>query len=285
MGRLEGKVAFVTGAGRGQGRSHAVRLAEEGADVIVVDICQDLDSIAYPMSAREDLDETGLLIEKTGRKAVVEQADVRDVGRLREVLAKGIEELGHLDIVVAQAGVAGIKGKAWEAWVDVIDVNLIGTINAIQASLPHLQEGASIIATGSTAALMDLAKNDNPGEDPGGTAYITSKRLLSQYTYELATHLAPRRIRANVIHPTNVNTTMLQNSAMYRTFRPDLEDPQREDAEPIFHVQQAMPVPYVEPSDISDTVVYLASDESRFVTGGQFRIDAGGYLKWYDYHI
>ncbi|MEV5835121.1 mycofactocin-coupled SDR family oxidoreductase [Nocardia sp. NPDC052112] len=286
MGRVQGKVAFVTGAARGQGRSHAVKLAEEGADIIAVDICADIESIQYSLSRPEDLEETTRLVEKTGRRIIAEQADVRDRAQLAAALERGIAEFGHLDIVVAQAGIAGMKGDPkWQAWTDVIDTNLIGVINAVQAALPHLGAGASIIATGSTAALMEMSKVDQPGKDPGGVAYMVAKRLLSQYIHEIATHLAASSIRANVVHPTNCNTPMLQSEAMYRSFRPDLEHPTRADAEPAFFVQQAMPVPYIEPEEISNAVLFLASDESRFITGTQLRVDAGGYLKWYDYHI
>jgi SDR family mycofactocin-dependent oxidoreductase len=286
VGRVEGKVAFVTGAARGQGRSHAVRLAEEGADIIAVDICRDIDTIGYPMASPEDLDETARMVEKTGQGIVFAQADVREPAQLRDALQNGLSEFGKVDIVVAQAGIAGMKGDPpLQAWTDVINTNLIGTINAIQVALPHLGEGASIIATGSTAALMDAAKKDNPGADPGGMAYMTAKRLLSQYVHDLATELAVRGIRANVIHPTNTNTDMLQSEPMYKSFRPDLEHPTRADAEPVFGVQQAMRIPHIEPEDISNAVLWLASDEARYVTGMQLRVDAGGYLKWYDYHI
>ncbi|GAT07103.1 MULTISPECIES: mycofactocin-coupled SDR family oxidoreductase [Mycobacteriaceae] len=285
MGRVQGKVAFVTGAARGQGRSHAVRLAEEGADVIAVDFCEDISTIGYPMATPEDLEETAALIEKTGRRAVTAKADVREATQLKTALEDGIAQLGGLDIVVAQAGVAGMKGQPpLQAWIDVINTNLIGTINAIQVSLLHLKEGASIIATGSTAALMDTHQKNDPGNDPGGMAYVHSKRALSAYVHDLATELAPRGIRANVVHPTNCNTNMLQSEPMYKSFRPDLEKPELKDAEPVFYVQQAMKVPWVEPEDISNAVLWLASDEARFVTGAQLRVDAGGYLKWYDYH-
>ncbi|WP_433526054.1 mycofactocin-coupled SDR family oxidoreductase [Nocardia pseudovaccinii] len=286
MGRVEGKVAFVTGAARGQGRSHAVKLAEEGADIIAVDICRDIESIQYSLSRPEDLEETTRLVEKAGRRIIAEQADVRDRPQLAAVIERGIAEFGHLDIVVAQAGIAGMKGEPqWQAWTDVIDTNLLGVINAVQAALPHLGAGASIIATGSTAALMDFSKVDQPGKDPGGVAYMVAKRLLSQYIHEIATHLAPSSIRANVVHPTNCDTPMLHSEPMYRSFRPDLEHPTRADAEPAFFVQQAMPVPFVDPEEISNAVLFLASDESRFITGTQLRVDAGGYLKWYDYRV
>lgn len=286
MGRVEGKVAFVTGAARGQGRSHAVRLAEEGADIIAVDICHDIESLGYPLARPEDLDETARMVEKTGQGVVTAQADVREPAQLREALQNGLSEFSKVDIVVAQAGIAGMKGQPpLQAWCDVINTNLIGTINAIQVALPHLAEGASIIATGSTAALMDTHNKPDPGNDPGGMAYVTAKRALSSYVHDLATELAPRGIRANVIHPTNCNTDMLQSGPMYQSFRPDLEDPKREDAEPVFYVQQAMRVPFIEPEDISNAVLWLASDEARYVTGMQLRVDAGGYLKWYDYHV
>ncbi|HZU49515.1 MAG TPA: mycofactocin-coupled SDR family oxidoreductase [Mycobacterium sp.] len=286
MGRVQGKVAFVTGAARGQGRSHAVRLAEEGADIIAVDICRDIETIGYPMARPEDLDETARLIEKTGQGVVTAQADVREAAQLRAALDDGLAEFGKLDIVVAQAGIAGMQGNPpLQAWCDVWNTNLIGTINAIQVALPHLREGASIIATASTAALMDVAKKDNPGADPGGMAYLYSKRQIAEYVNVLATELAPLGIRANVIHPTNCNTPMLQSEPMYRAFRPDLEHPTQADAEPVFGVQQAMKIPYIEPEDISNAVLWLASDEARYVTGMQLRVDAGGYLKWYDYHI
>jgi SDR family mycofactocin-dependent oxidoreductase len=286
VGRVQGKVAFITGAGRGQGRSHAIRLAEEGADIIAVDRCEDFATVGYPMATPEDLAETAQFVEKTGQRIVTAKVDVSDGGRLRSVLDDGVAELGRLDIVVTAAGIAGMKGSAdLQAWTDVMNTNLIGTINAIQAALPHLSEGASIIATGSTAALMDVGKNDNPGTDPGGAAYLHSKRLLSQYVHNLAAELAPRGIRANVVHPTNTNTPMLQSAPMYKSFRPDLAEPTRADAEPVFYVQQAMKVPWVEPEDISNMVLFLASDEARYITGTQQRVDAGGYLKWYDYHV
>ena len=286
MGRVHDKVAFITGAGRGQGRSHAVRLAEEGADIIAVDLCTDVSSVNYPLSRLEDLEETAQLVEKAGRRAVAVQADVRERAQLINALDSGLKEFGKLDVVVANAGIAAMTGEpALQAWSDTIDTNLLGVINAVQVALPHLQAGASIIATGSTAALMDLSKTDNPGQELGGAAYAVAKRQLTHYMHQLALHLAPRSIRANVIHPTNCNTPMLQSEPMYKAFRPDLEHPTREDAEPLFVVMQAMPIPYVEPEDISHAVVYLASDESRFVTGMQLRVDGGGYLKWYDHHI
>jgi SDR family mycofactocin-dependent oxidoreductase len=286
VGRVEGKVAFITGAARGQGRSHAVKLASEGADIIAVDLCHNVDSITYAMATPEDLEETARLVEKEGRRIVTVQADVRIAEQMRAAAKQGIDELGKIDIVVAQAGVAGMRGEPLvAAWSDTVDINLVGTINAVQAALPYLNEGASIIATGSTAALMDVSKKDQPGKDLGGAAYVFSKRALTHFIHDLATHLAPRGIRANVLHPTNCNTDMLQSETMYKSFRPDLEHPTRADAEPVFSVQQAMKIPYIEVEDSSNMVLFLASEESRYVTGMQMRVDGGGYLKWYDHHL
>jgi SDR family mycofactocin-dependent oxidoreductase len=286
MGRVGGKVAFITGAARGQGRSHAVRLAEEGADIIAVDLCHDIESIKYSLAGPDDLKETVRLVEALDRRIVAVQADVREREQLRAALEQGIAELGKLDIVVAQAGIAAMKGEPpLQAWTDVIDTNLLGTINAIQAALPHLGEGASVIATGSTAAQMITVPMQQTGTDPGGMGYMVAKRMLSQYVHELARNLAPLKIRANVVHPTNVNTDMLHSEPMYKSFRPDLEHPTRQDAEAAFPVQQAMPIPYIESADISNAVLFLASDEARYITGMQLRVDAGGYLKWYDYHV
>ena len=284
MGRVQGKVAFITGAARGQGRSHAVRLAEEGADIIAVDLCHDIDTLGYSLATPDDLKETARLVEAKDRRIVAVEADVRERAQLKAALEQGIAELGKVDIVVAQAGIAGMKGDPpLQAWTDVIDTNLLGVVNAANAALPHLGEGASIIATGSTAAYMNALPMMQVGTDPGGVAYMHAKRALSNYMHDLARELAPRMIRANVVHPTNVNTDMLHSEPMYRSFRPDLEHPTREDAVRAFPVQQAMPVPWVEPVDISNAVLFLASDEARYITGMQLRVDAGGYLKWHDF--
>jgi NAD(P)-dependent dehydrogenase (short-subunit alcohol dehydrogenase family) len=224
-------------------------------------------------------------VERLDRRFVAVEADVRDRSQLQAAIERGIAELGGLDIVVAQAGVVGMKGEPQlQAWTDVVDTNLLGTINAVHAALPYLSAGASIIATGSTAAYMNTLPMTEVGGDPGGTAYVFSKRGIANFVHELARNLAPKMIRVNAVHPTNCNTDMLQSDPMYRTFRPDMENPTREDAEFAFHVQQAMPIPYVEPTNISNAVLFLASDEARYITGVQLRVDAGGYLKWYDFH-
>jgi SDR family mycofactocin-dependent oxidoreductase len=278
MGRVQDKVVFITGAARGQGRAHAVRLAEEGADIIAVDICAQLHTVGYPMASREDLDETAQLVEKLGRRVVALTADVRDPVALQSAVAEGVAALGRLDGVVAQAGIApiGRLGDA-QAFIDAVTVNFNGVVNAVEAALPHLQDGGSIVATGSTAALMPPSDNGKP--DFGKLGYSLSKRSVASFINDLAITLAPRRIRANAVHPTNTNTPMLNSDPMYREFRPDLSDPTREDALPAFHVMTAMGLPYVEPQDIANAVLFLVSDESRYITGTQLRVDAGAIVK------
>jgi SDR family mycofactocin-dependent oxidoreductase len=286
MGRVEGKVAFVTGAARGQGRSHALRLAEEGADIIAVDICEDIPTNLYALSSADDLAETARLVEKFDRRVVTVVADVRERAQVAAAMEQGIAQLGKLDIVVANAGICPMGGEPkLQAWVDAVDTDFIGVVNAVHAALPHLSEGASIIATGSAAAFMTGQGIAAPGQDPGGAGYSYAKRMVAEFIHEVARNVAPRMIRANAVHPTNCNTNMLNSDPMYKAFRPDLENPTREDALPAFPAQNALPIPYVEPVDISNAVVFLASDESRYVTGLQLRVDAGSYLKFHDFHI
>jgi SDR family mycofactocin-dependent oxidoreductase len=286
MGRVEGKVAFVTGAARGQGRSHAVRLAEEGADIIAVDICQNVATNQYALATPEDLAETARQVEKFDRRIVALEADVRDRAQLTGALEHGIAELGKLDVVVANAGICPMGGEPkLQAWIDAVDTDLLGVINTVHAALPLLPDGASIIATGSAAAFMTGLGMAQPGVDPGGSGYGYSKRIVADFIHELARQVAPRMIRANAVHPTNCNTDMLNSDPMYRAFRPDLEKPTREDALPAFPAQNSLPIPFVEPLDISNAVLWLASDESRYVTGLQLRVDAGSYLKFHDFHL
>lgn len=280
MGRVEGKVAFVTGAARGQGRSHAVHLAEEGADIIAVDICEDIESNAYPLARPEDLDETARLVEKTGRRIVTAQSDVRDRKALASALRKGLDEFGKLDVVVANAGICPLgEGLPIEAWIDAVDVDLVGVINTVHVALPHLRGGASVIMTGSVAGLLSTASSGSGPQGLGGAGYNLAKRVIVEYSTALAVKLAPKSIRVNAVHPTNCNTDMLQSEPMYKTFRPDLPNPTVEEAFEGFRAFQAMPVAWVDPSDISYAVVYLASDESRYVTGLQLPVDAGAVVK------
>jgi SDR family mycofactocin-dependent oxidoreductase len=282
-GRMEGKVAFITGAARGQGRSHAVRLAEEGADIIAVDICAQIDSNPYPLATPDDLEQTVKSVDALGRRIVAYQADVRDRAQLQAALEEGIGQLGHLDTVVANAGILPMAMGHPDPmdFVDAVDVDLIGVMNAVAVAIPKLPDGASIVVTGSTAGLMSGTGGtvDNPVMGPGGAGYGYAKRVLVGYVEQIALHLAPRFIRANAIHPTNCNTHLLHNEGLYSMFRPDLDNPSRDDVIPAFTMFQAMPIPYVEPLDISNLVLFLASDESRYITGQQIRVDAGSLLK------
>lgn len=280
-GRVEGKVAFITGAGRGQGRSHAIRLAQEGADIIAVDICRQIESNPYPLSTPDDLAETERAVKELGRRIVAVQADVRERHELVEAVQNGVNDLGRLDIICANAGILpmAMGDPHAEDFIDAVDVDLVGVMNAVAAGLPHLPDGGSIIATGSTAGMMPNT-TDNPAMGPGSAGYGWSKRILMSYVEEMALHLAPRFIRVNAVHPTNCNTHLLHNDGLYGMFRPDLENPTREDVEPAFVHFQAMPIPYVEPLDISNLVLFLASEESRYITGQQIRVDAGSLLKF-----
>jgi SDR family mycofactocin-dependent oxidoreductase len=276
-GRLDGKVAFITGAARGQGRAHAVRMAEEGADIIAVDICRQIDSNPYPLATPEDLMETERAVKELGRSIVARHADVRERHELRAAVDDGLQQLGHVDIVVAQAGICPMNNNDNPMdFVDASDVDLIGVMNAVAVSLSHLPDGASIIITGSTAAMMPNTVQGNPG----GAGYGWSKNVLMGYTEQMALHCATRFIRVNCIHPTNVNTHLIHNEGIYKTFCPDIENPTREDAEPRFTYFQGMPIPYIEPVDTANLAVFLASEESRYITGQQIRIDAASLLKF-----
>jgi (+)-trans-carveol dehydrogenase len=274
-GRVEGKVAFITGAARGQGRSHAVTLAREGADIIAVDICKQIDSMPYPMATAEDLAETVRQVEALGRRIVAAQADVRDYDAVKAALDEGVAELGRLDIVSANAGIASYGDLAElpeQTWQDVIDVNLTGVWHAAKAAIPHLRAagGGSMILTSSTAGLMAI---------PNSGRYTATKHGVVGLMRTLALELAPDLIRVNSVHPTGVNTDMIQNPATYRLFRPDLENPTADDMAGAARALNALPIPWVEPADISNAVLWLASDESRYVTGITLPVDAGSLTK------
>jgi (+)-trans-carveol dehydrogenase len=274
--RVEGRVAFITGAARGQGRSHAVRLAGEGADIIAVDICGQLDSVPYPMAAPEDLAETVRQVEALDRRIVGLQADVRDRDALGAALATGVSQLGRLDIVVANAGIwngAPAVDLPVNAWQDMIDINLTGVWNACQVSLQHLIDGGrggSMILTSSTMGIRGGANI---------TGYAAAKHGVVGVMRSLAIEVAPHFIRVNSIHPTAVATPMIHNEAMYQLFRPDLEHPTVDDARDTFQALNLLPIPWVEMSDISNAVLFLASDESRYITGVSLPVDAGATQK------
>ncbi|MFT4042399.1 MAG: mycofactocin-coupled SDR family oxidoreductase [Gordonia sp. (in: high G+C Gram-positive bacteria)] len=275
---LEGRVAFVTGAARGQGRSHAVRLAEEGADIIAVDICAQLESASYPMPTPDDLTETARLVTELGRRIITGIVDVRDRPALISTLHSAVAELGRLDIVVANAGICSIGGGfPAVAFTEVIGVDLVGVINTVDAALPHLGNGGSIVCTGSMAALLN-GLVDNPAAGPGGAGYSHAKRAVARFVHDAALSLAPFSIRVNAIHPGNIDTPMLQNDALYRLFRPDLENPTHDDVQEAFGHSHKLPVNTIPPRDISEAVLFFASDASRYVTGQQLSVDAGGVL-------
>ena len=284
-GKLEGKVAFITGAARGQGRAHAIAMAREGADIIGIDICRDIPSNPYPLATQEDLAEMERSVKETGRRVVTRVADVRERHELRDAVEAGVAELGRLDIVVANAGILPMAmGKPDPMqFVDASDVDLLGVMNTVAVSIPHLATGSSIIVTGSTAGMI-RGTTTSPDMGPGGSGYGWSKRIVMEYVEEMSLALAPQMIRVNAIHPTNCNTHLLQNDGMYNLFRPDLiaegKKPTREDAEPLFTLFQAMPIPYVEPEDMANLGVFLASEDSRYITGQQIRVDGGSLLKW-----
>jgi SDR family mycofactocin-dependent oxidoreductase len=277
-GRVEGKVAFVTGAARGQGRSHAIRLAQEGADIIAVDLAGQVDSVPYPMATPDDLAQTVKEVEALDRRIIATEADVRDYGALKQALDKGVAELGRLDIVSANAGIVSY-GRADElpeqTWQDMINTNLTGAWHAAKAAIPHLKaggRGGSIILTSSTAGLKAMENLAH---------YVSAKHGVVGLMRTLALELAPDMIRVNSVHPTTVNTDMVQNAATYALFAPDLneKDRTRERLTQRFQALNALPVPWVEPVDISNAVLWLASDESRYVTGVTLPVDAGFLAK------
>ncbi|RSN69237.1 mycofactocin-coupled SDR family oxidoreductase [Actinomadura sp. WAC 06369] len=276
-GRVEGKVAFITGAARGQGRGHAVRLAQEGADIIAVDVCEQIDTVPIPMSTPEDLAETVALVEVTGRKIAATRADVRDFDALKAAVDDGVARFGRLDIVVANAGLAAsgdeIHKMDAKLWRDSIDVNLTGVWHTGKAAIPHVidgERGGSIVLTSSVGGLK---------AHPNIANYVAAKHGVVGLMRSMAVELAQYGIRVNSVHPTQVNTPMLMNDLTYRMFRPDLENPTREDMAPISQMMNALPVPWVEAEDISNAVLFLASDESRYITGVPLPIDAGSMLK------
>jgi (+)-trans-carveol dehydrogenase/(-)-trans-carveol dehydrogenase len=276
-GRVAGKVAFITGAARGQGRSHAIRLAQEGADIIAVDICEDVPGIPYPGATEADLAETVKLVEALDRRIVAAKADVRDYAGLKAALDDGVAQLGRLDIVSANAGIGTAPVPAWEmdesVWQTMIDINLTGVWHTAKAAIPHLIEGShggSIILTSSAAGLQAYQNIAH---------YVSAKHGVVGLMRTLALELAPYFIRVNSIHPTQVDTPMIQNEATWRLFRPDLEHPTEADFAPASQAMNALPIPWVEPVDISNAVLYLASDESRYVTGVALPVDAGAVTK------
>lgn len=271
MGRLEQKVAFITGAARGQGRAHAVRMAQEGADIIAVDLCAQIGTVEYPMATADDLDTTVRLVEDLDRRVVAMQADVRDRNALAGAVAAGLAEFGHLDIVVANAGIApiGEAGRSPQAWQDAIDVLLTGVYHTIDAAIPSMVErdmGGSIVITSSTAGLKGLGRHLE-GVGAGFFGYTAAKHGVVGLMRLYANVLAPHRIRVNTLHPTGVNTPMVVNEPFSRWGEGAFGEASG--------IQNALPVNLVEPEDIANAAVWLCSDEARYVTGVTLPVDAG----------
>jgi SDR family mycofactocin-dependent oxidoreductase len=278
VGTLEGKVAFITGAGRGQGRSHAVRLAKEGADILALDICADaVETVPYGLSTSADLEETVALVEATGRRIIAGEADVRDLGQVQKVVDAGLGELGRIDVVCANAGV-GSWSVSWEMseqlWKDMIDVNLTGVFHTIRAAVPSMVErgeGGSVVLTSSTAGLIGYQHTAH---------YTAAKHGVLGLMKVLAQELAPHHIRVNAVCPTTVNTPLVINDATFELFAPDAVNPGPDDVREAFAGLNAMPdVPWIEPSDVSEAVAWLSSDAARYVTGIALPIDAGNVVK------
>jgi SDR family mycofactocin-dependent oxidoreductase len=270
MARLEGRVAFITGCARGQGRTHAVRLASEGADIIAVDICHNIPSNKYDLASPVDLEETVRLVKSKDRHIIASQADVRDYQQLKGVLDDAVAQFGRLDIVIANAGIAPMtfdddENLGEEAFGDVIDVNLVGAWNACRVSIPHLirgGRGGAVVLTSSTAGIKGYT-----GSTAGAVGYTAAKHGVVGIMRTLANDLAQHSIRVNTIHPTGVNTMMAVNPVMRRWIE---EDPARG-----AHMNNPLPVEVLEPDDVTNAVVFLVSDEARYITGVMLPVDAG----------
>lgn len=274
--QFEGKVAFITGAARGQGRSHAVRFAEEGADIIAVDLCEQIDSVVYPMAGPEDLAETVDLVEKTGRSIVAERADVRDFEQLQAVIERGVAQLGRLDFVIANAGIAPAFGEPSHqisAYRDAVGVMLDGVFFTIEAALPALLQhgdGGAVVITSSVAGLKSLS----PGfswMNYGTAGYTAAKHGSIGLMRHYATSLAEKNIRVNSVHPTGVATPMILNEQVVNYFAQN----------PGFAASQQnlLPVGAVEASDITEAMIYLCGRSGRYITGVTLPVDAGFAIK------
>lgn len=273
-GRLSGKVAFVTGIGRGQGRAHALRLAEEGADVVGLDLAAPVASMAYPMATPGELQETVDLVERTGRGIVARQADVRDRAAVDQVVQDGLAAFGRLDVVCASAGVSPPAHRSWEippdVWRDVVDINLTGVWNTLSATVPPMLElgnGGSVVVISSGAGLKGV---------PNLAGYAATKAAVVALAKSLANEVAHRGIRVNVIAPGTIDTPMVtQNTQQFRVFRPDLPEPSLEDVVEVFRSINPMGLPWIDPVEVSHALVFLASDQARHITGVVLPVDQG----------
>ena len=271
MGRFDGKVVLITGGARGQGRSHALASAREGADVAFCDVASQMDTVPYPLARPEDLDETVKLVEELDRRCVAVRADVRDQGQVQGFVDQARTELGRVDFLLANAGIFSFSTVAEmteDLWREMIDTNLTGVYHAMRAVVPIMIEQGSgrIVATSSMAGKVGF---------PNIGHYVASKWGVIGLVKSLAMEVGAHGITVNAICPTSVDTPMIQNDAAYRLFLPDVEDPTREDAGPAFQALNAIPVPWVEPVDISNAMVFLCSDEARYITGETIAVAAG----------
>jgi len=275
-GRLEGKVALITGAARGMGRAQAVRFAQEGADIIAVDVCAPVEHSTTPGASPEDLAETVRLVESLGRKICAFEADVRDQQALTAAVDAGVEALGRLDVICATAGISS-SGPAVEMgaerWQTMLDVNLTGVWRTCKAGIPHIVDGGrggSIVLISSIAGLRGLVSVGH---------YTAAKHGVVGLMKSLANELAPQSVRVNTIHPANTRTTMIQNESTMRTFCPGVEEPTQEQFEAGTRSMHLLPVAMIEPEDIANASLFLASDESRYITGVTLPVDAGHCVK------
>ena len=277
-GRIEGKVAFITGVARGQGRAHAVRLAEEGADIIGIDICAQIDGIRYPMSTPEDLAETVELVEKLGRRVITGVADVRDRASMATVLEEGLTQFGRLDIVVANAGVMPAFGREDQdqdrrLWQICLDVLLTGAMNTVELTYPRIVAGGaggSVVLIGSMSAPNPMIRTEAT-HTLGLLAYSAAKAGLVNLARNYASLLASDSVRVNIVQPTSTNTKMINNEMMAEFWASaSAADRGR---------SHALPVLQVEPEDIANAALWLASEESRFITGSTVSVDAGASLR------
>ncbi|WP_031332384.1 mycofactocin-coupled SDR family oxidoreductase [Williamsia sp. D3] len=275
MGKLEGKVAFITGAARGQGRSHAIRLAQEGADIIAVDTAKQVATVPYDTATAADLEQTVRDVEALDRRIVASEVDVRDLAALKKAADDGVAALGRLDIVIANAGINSMAPALEmdeEMWQTMIDINLTGVWKTIRAAGPHIVAGGRGGSIVITSSLASISVNENIAH------YSAAKSGLVGLMSVLAKELGPQSIRVNSIHPTTVATPMILNEPTYKLFRPDLENPTRADFDQAAAQMNRLPVTMVEPIDISEAVLYLVSDSGRYVTGTTHVVDAGGRL-------
>lgn len=273
-GRLEGKVAFITGVARGQGRSHAVRLAQEGADIIGIDICERIPENPYDPATEEDLAETVRQVEALDRRIMASKADVRSEEQLQKAVDEGVAELGRLDIVSANAGISGTPATADQIpddqWKNMIDINLSGVWRTAKVAIPHLKKagGGSIVLTSSEAGIKGFGNLAH---------YVSAKHGLVGLMRALAIELAPDKIRVNSIHPTQVDTPMIMNDTIMKMFSPD--NPTMEGFAAVSQSMNSLPIPWVESVDISNALLFLASEEARYITGVALPVDAGAFLK------